>query len=121
LERATALLERVKDLEARVQEAQMYAPLDDEASLLQREQEAEEELGSLEHLTKRSKDLDICIGKARMVWCYEELADGEEGLAKREAEAAKELAELEILKTKVTALNALEKKVTEARKVLATV
>ena len=121
LERATALLERVKALEAQVQEAQMYAPLDDEASLLQREQEAEEELGRMEHLAKRSKDLDIRIGKARMVWCYEELADGLDGLAKREAEAAQELAELEILQTKVTALRDLEKKVTEARKVLETV
>jgi len=121
LDHVRVLHDRVKKLEAQVQEALCYAPLDDEASLLHREAEAEGELARLEHLTKRSKDLDIRIGQARMVWCYEELAGGEEGLAKREQEAAEELAELEILQTKVTALKALEKKVEEARKVLETV
>jgi hypothetical protein len=121
LDKATDLYERVAALEIRVHEAQCYAPLDDEATLLQREQEAEERLAHMERLTKRSEDLDIRIGRARMIWCSEELADGEEGLAKREAEAAKELAELEILQTKVMALRALEKRVAEARKVLATV
>jgi hypothetical protein len=121
LDHVRVLHDRVKKLEAQVQEALCYAPLDDEASLLHREAEAEGELARLEHLTKRSKNLDIQIGQARMVWCYEELAGGEEGLAKREQEAAEELAELEILQTKVTALKALEKKVEEARKVLETV
>jgi hypothetical protein len=121
LEDAMKVYEHIKALEAQVQEALMYAPLDDEAALHEREQEAEAELARLECLTKRSKDLDIRIGEARMVWCYEELADGEKGLAKREAEAAEELAELEILQTKVTALRALEERVAEARKVLATV
>jgi len=121
LDKAMKVYERVKDLEAQVHEAQMYAPLDDEAALHEREQEAEGELARLEHLTKRSKDLDIRIGQARMVWCYEELVGGEAGLAKREQEAAEELAELEVLQTKITALRALEKKVIEARKVLETV
>jgi hypothetical protein len=121
LDRAANLYERVAALEIRVHEAQCYAPLDDEAALLQREEAAQEELARLEQLTKRTKDLDIRIGQARMVWCSEELADGEAGLAKREAEAAEDLAELEILQTRVTALRALEKRVAEARKVLATV
>jgi hypothetical protein len=121
LDRVADLYERVAALEIRVHEAQCYAPLDDEASLLQREQEAEAQLGRLEGLTKRSKDLDIRIGQARMIWCSEELADGEEGLAKREEEAAKELAELAVLEQRVAALRALEKRVAEARKVLATV
>jgi hypothetical protein len=56
-----------------------------------------------------------------MIWCCEELADGEEGLAKREAEAAEELAELEVLERRVMTLHTLEKRVLEARKVLATV
>jgi hypothetical protein len=121
LDKAADLYERVAALEIRVHEAQCYAPLDDEATLLQREQEAETELGRMERLTKRSEDLDIRIGRARMIWCSEELADGEEGLAKREAEAAEELAELAVLEQRVAALRALEKRVAEARKVLATV
>jgi len=121
LDKATELYERVKALEAQVYEALCYAPLDDEASLLQKEAEAEEELARLERLTNRSKELDIRIGQARMVWCYEELVDGEAGLAKREQEAAEELAELELLQERATALKALEKRVEEARKVLKTV
>lgn len=121
LNKAADLYERVAALEIRVEEAQYYAPLDDEASLLQREAEAQAELTRLDHLTKRTKDLDIRIGQARMVWCSEELADGEAGLKKREEEAAKELAELAVLEERVTALRALEKRVTEARKVLETV
>jgi hypothetical protein len=121
LDKATDLYERVAALEIRVHEAQCYAPLDDEATLIQREQEAQEELGRMERLTKRSEDLDIRIGRARTLWLCEELADGEEGLAKREAEAAEELAELAVLEQRVTALRALEKRVAEARKVLATV
>jgi len=121
LDKATDLYERVAALEIRVHEAQCYAPLDDEASLLQREAEAQAELTRLDHLTKRTKDLDIRIGQARMVWCSEELADGEAGLKKREEEAAKELAELAVLEERVTALRALEMRVTEARKVLETV
>jgi hypothetical protein len=121
LDKAADLYERVAALEIRVEEALMYAPLDDEATLREREREAEEELGRRESLAKRSKDLDIRIGRARMVWLCEELADGEEGLAKREQEAAQELAELEVLEQKVMALHALEKRVLEARKVLETV
>jgi hypothetical protein len=121
LEKAMLLHQHVMDLEAQVHEAQMYAPLDDEAALHEREQEAQEELARLEQLTKRTKDLDIRIGQARMVWCSEELADGEAGLAKREAEAAEELAELEVLEQRVAALKALENRVAEARKVLAAV
>ncbi len=121
LNKAADLYERVAALEIQVQEALMYAPLDDEATLREREREAEEELGRRESLAKRSKDLDIRIGRARMVWCCEELADGEEGLAKREQEAAQELAELEVLEQKVMALHALERRVLEARKVLETV
>jgi hypothetical protein len=118
LDHATELYERIQDLEARVQEALCYAPLDDEASLRRREADAEEELERLERLTKRSEDLDIRLGRARTIWCYEELADGEPTLAKREQEAAEEMAELEVLMTRVMALRALEKKVEEARKVL---
>jgi hypothetical protein len=121
LNKAADLYERVAALEIQVQEALMYAPLDDEATLREREREAEEELGRMERLTKRSKDLDIRIGRARSIWCCEELADGEAGLAKREEEAAKELAELEVLEKRVAALRALEKRVLEARKVLETV
>ena len=121
LERTTELYEHVQVLEARVKEALCYAPLDDEASLRQREAEAEEYLGRRERLAARSKDLDIRIGRARQLWCDEELADGEEGLAKREEEAAKELAELAVVEERVTALRALEKRITEARKVLETV
>jgi hypothetical protein len=115
------LQERVLDLEARVKEALCYAPLEDEASLKHRETEAEAQLARVESLTKRSKDLDIRIGQARMLWLSEELADGVDGLAKREAEATEELAELAILEERVAALRALEKRVAEARKVLATV
>ena len=118
LDKATALQERIKELEAQIQKALCYAPLDDEASLKLREEEADKELDRIERLTKRSKDLDIRIGQARMLWLCEELADGVDGLAKREAEAAEELAELAVLEERVTALRALENKVEEARKVL---
>jgi len=121
LNKATELYERVAALEARVKEALCYAPLDDEESLRRREDEAEEYLGRMERFASRSKDLDIRIGRARQLWCDEELANGEEGLAKREKEAAEELAELAVLEQRVAALRALEKRVAEARKVLATV
>ena len=115
------LQERVLCLEARVKEALCYTPLDDEESLRRRETEAEAQLARVESLTKRSEDLDIRIGRARMLWLCEELATGEEGLVKREKEAAEELAELAVLEQRVAALRALEKRVAEARKVLATV
>ena len=85
-----------------------------EAALL----EEAAELDRVEVKVKEVQALYDNIGPRRIIWCCEEMANGEAGLDKLKIDYENELAELDALESKVIAVRALKATVTSRREEL---